>query len=141
MEGTLADRVFLDANVLFSAAYRVDSKLNRLWQIPGVQLISSAFAIEEARRNLHDAERLTRLDDLISTVEIVPEADPSLPIPSGVNLQSKDVPILAAAIQANATHLITGDKRDFGPYFGTTIAGVLVQPPAEYLQSRPDIGE
>lgn len=141
MEGTLADRVFLDANVLFSAAYRVDSKLNRLWQIPGVQLISSAFAAEEARRNLHDAERLARLQVLLAAVEIVPDADSSSPIPTGVNLPSKDVPIFMAAIQANATHLVTGDKRDFGAYFGTSIEGVLIQPPAEYLQSRPDIGE
>jgi hypothetical protein len=43
------DRIFLDANVLFSAAYLENSGLGRLWQLEGVELLSSAYAVEEAR--------------------------------------------------------------------------------------------
>jgi hypothetical protein len=37
------DIVFLDANVLFSAAYRLDAKFLELWRIPNVHLRSSAY--------------------------------------------------------------------------------------------------
>jgi hypothetical protein len=44
--------------------------------------------------------------------------------------------ILQAAIQAQATHLLTADKRHFGPHFGRRLGGVLVLPPAEYFERR-----
>jgi hypothetical protein len=50
--GFTLDRVFLDANVLYSAAYLKLSGLIRLWNLDEVQLLRSAYAIEEARRNL-----------------------------------------------------------------------------------------
>jgi len=58
------DRVFLDANVLLSAAWRSGAALQRLWRLEGVELLSSGHAVEEARRNLETAAqrgRLTRL--------------------------------------------------------------------------------
>jgi hypothetical protein len=36
------DRVFLDANVLFSAAWREGAGLISLWTVPEVKLMSSA---------------------------------------------------------------------------------------------------
>ena len=54
--------VFLDANVLFSAAYRPDAGLLRLWELADVVLISSDYAVEEARRNLDTPEQLERLE-------------------------------------------------------------------------------
>jgi len=125
------DRLFLDANVLFSAAYREDSALHRLWQLPDVELISSAYAREEAERNLEAAQRV-RLAMLMTHVRIVADAPPR-GLPAGVALRLKDRPILAAAIAAGATHLVTGDRRDFGAYFGETIEGVLILPPRDYL--------
>ncbi len=50
--GTFVDLVFLDANILFSAAYRPAAGLKRLWKLPGARMISSAYAIEETYRNL-----------------------------------------------------------------------------------------
>ena len=46
------DRVFLDANVLLSAALRTKAGLLRLWTLANAALITSDHAIEEARRNL-----------------------------------------------------------------------------------------
>jgi len=46
------NRVFLDANVLLSAAWQSAAALQRLWRLDGVQLLSSGHAVEEARRNL-----------------------------------------------------------------------------------------
>ncbi len=46
------DLLFLDANIPFSAAYRPDAGLKRLWKLPGARLIISAYAIEGTYRNL-----------------------------------------------------------------------------------------
>ena len=125
-------RAFLDANVLFSAVYREKSRLARLWNRPGAELITSAYAAEEARRNLTSPDQRARLGSLLSRMRIVAESD--APMPTGVKLPDKDHPILKAAIAAEATHLITGDVRDFGRYFGTRIAGVLVVTPADFIR-------
>ena len=127
-------RVFLDANVLFSAAYRAESGLGQLWTLPAtIILISSPYAIEEARRNLDDAGR-QRLAGLVADLENVADiATGSLP--SAVDLVEKDRPILFAAIAAKATHLLTGDRAQFGALFGRRIGGVLIERPADYLRA------
>lgn len=125
-------RAFLDANVLFSAAYREKSGLMRLWHRPGAELVTSAYAAEEARRNLASPDQRARLESLLSQMRIVAESD--APMPVSVKLPDKDNPILKAAIAAEATHLITGDVKDFGRYFGTRIAGILVVTPADFIR-------
>jgi predicted nucleic acid-binding protein len=129
------DRLFLDANVLFSAAWRENSRLLRLWKVHGVTLVSSAYAVEEARRNLGDTEARARLETLIDETTIVAEGSLAT-LPPSLSLAAKDRPILAAAVNAGATHLITGDRRDFGKLFGRRIGGVLIQRPADYFKSR-----
>jgi predicted nucleic acid-binding protein len=128
-------RVFLDANVLFSAAYRERAGLLALWKIRDVRLLTSGYAAEEARRNLETPERKTRLERLLATVEIVPEALPT-GLPRGVRLSAKDEPILHAAIAAGATHLLTGDLRDFGHLLGRRVGDVVIQTPGDFLRSR-----
>ena len=53
-----------------------------------------------------------------------------------VDLPEKDWPVLGGAAAAGATHLITGDVRHFGRYFGERPLGVLVLKPADYLEGR-----
>jgi uncharacterized protein len=131
------DLVFLDANILFSAAYRSDAGLKRLWKLPGARLITSAYAAEEARRNLGYPEQREDLEGLLDSVEVVTTALPAEHLLySTVKLPEKDQPILLAAIGAGATHLLTGDFRHFGPYYGERIQGVLILPPGEYLSLR-----
>lgn len=129
------DRVFLDANILFSAAYRRDAGLRRLWQLPDAELVTSAYALEEARRNLADRTQRARLTRLMRAVTIAPGAE-HRSLPAGIGLPPKDRPILLAAIEAGATHLLTGDVTHFGRYHGKQLEGVLILPPAEYLSSR-----
>ena len=126
------DRLFLDANVLFSAAYRPDAGLLRLWRLKGVLLCSSRYALEEARINLDEADQRTRLTKLSAAVRLFDAAERKLP--RWVSLPDKDVPIVLAAIEARATHLLTGDVRHFGPYFGKKIAGVAIVLPGEYFR-------
>lgn len=128
-------RVFLDANVLFSCAYLPTSRLMKLWRLPATVLLSSDYAVEEARRNLDLADQRHRLEQLVKRMEIV-TAWQSASLPHGVRLDDKDAPILLAAIEARATHLLTGDRQDFGHLFGRTVNGVEIVLPGEYLKRR-----
>jgi uncharacterized protein len=131
------DRVFLDANVLYSAAYLELAGLARLWSLDGAQLLSSAYAIEEARRNLamdrlEAVPRLKRLVESVSTVD----APQGLKLPKNIRLDPKDQPILLAAIHGTADYLLTGDARHFEHLYGKPIEGVLVLRPAQYFERR-----
>lgn len=129
------DRLFLDANVLFSAAYRASAGVARLWARPDVELLSSTYAAEEARRNLDTSEQQARLEKLLRDVTLVSEMMLPEELAGSIDLPDKDHPILAGALAANATHLITGDRRHFGQYFGRSLQGVVVLSPARYFQS------
>jgi len=126
------DRLFLDANVLFSAAYQPISGLLRLWKLPNVVLCSSRYALEEARVNISTESQRNRLAHLAGGLQFFDSQGDQLP--AGISLPEKDVPIFLAAIAASATHLITGDLRHFGPYFGKKLAGLTILPPADYLR-------
>ena len=126
------DILFVDAGVLFSAAYRPQAGLQRFWKLTQARLVTSAYAVEEARRNLAEESQRETLARLLRSMEVIPSTAAGR-LPQGVDLPEKDVPILLAAIHARATHLITGDKRHFGRYFGRRIAGVLILPPADYF--------
>jgi predicted nucleic acid-binding protein len=128
-------RIFLDANVLFSAAYREDAGLLKLWALPDTQVLASGYGVEEARRNLDSDHARARLEAHLRMVEVVAEA-PNEALPGSVELPEKDQPILRAAIASGATHLITGDLRDFGDVLGKRVRGVLIQTPAQFLRSR-----
>lgn len=131
----MSDRVFLDANILVSAAWSADAGLLALWKLPDTSLITSAYAIAEADRNLRQAEQRTRLYRLVQRLEIVDEPR-TRRLPASVVLPAKDVPILLAAIEAKAGFLVTGDKEHFGRYFGRRIRGVTVLRPRDYLTQR-----
>lgn len=130
----MADRVFLDANVLFSAAYKPTSRLRELWRIPEVTLLSSTYAVAEAEVNLarSRASALSELEALLEPIQVAELLEQSN-LPEGIEIVEKDRPILLAAISVRATHLLTGDKLHFGHLFGTEIAGVLILPPGDYL--------
>jgi hypothetical protein len=128
------DRIFLDANVLFSASYRESSGLLRLWKLTDTEIITSYFARHEAQRNIVSDEQLVRLHQLPLIVVMPVWTQDRLP--DGIALAEKDIPILLDAINATATHLLTGDKKHFGALYGRSIGGLLVQPPSAYLASR-----
>lgn len=124
--------MFLDANVLFSAAYRKDSKFRQLWSNRNVKLLTSTYAAEEARRNLDRPEQLQDLEVLLGSMSVV-EATAG-DFETSVDLHEKDIPILMGAVAAKATHLLTGDFTHFGRYFGKTLEGIRISSPGDYLR-------
>lgn len=131
----MTDRVFLDANVLFSAAWVEGAGLARLWRLAGTDLLSSQLALAEAERNLDSDEQRFRLRSLAAKLTLV-EAPAGAALPAGIELVAKDAPILLAAVEAGASHLLTGDQRHFGHLFGKSVSGVRILTPARYLVSR-----
>lgn len=129
----MTHRVFLDANVLFSAAHTPQSGLRELWELPDTALVTSEYAINEAMRNPDPGPARERLDALLATVERV-ESPQAFLLP--VQIHDKDAPILAAAAYNGCTHLLTGDKRHFGSLLGHRVEGVLVLRPAQYLAAH-----
>lgn len=118
-------RVFLDANVLFSAS-NSGSNIARLveWLVAEATAVTSDLACVEARRNLalKRPDWLPAFDQLLPRVEQVPSALFDLP----VTLDEKDQPLMCAAIRAGCTHFATGDRRDFGHLFDKVVEKVLV---------------
>jgi len=131
-------RLFLDANVLFTAAHNpsgkaalvIDLGLQGSWEV-----VSCSYAIEEARRNISIKypDLLNRFETLVTGVIRVPSRS-GRNIP--VHLPEKDRPILEAAILCKATHLLTGDIKDFGPFMNRAnlTGGVVIQTVSQFLE-------
>src|SRR5262245_2385081 len=126
------DRLFLDANVLFSAAYHLNAGPLQFWRLKNVALCSSHYTLEEARINLTQDVQRHRLEKLVTVIQFFDSIPRSLP--PEIILPDKDLPIFQAAMAVRATHLITGDVRHFGRYFNKTIEGIVVLSPADYLK-------
>lgn len=131
-------RVFLDANVLFSAS-QPGSPFARLIAAAGrqAQVLTSDVACAEARRNLalKRPAWLDTFEALLEELEVVSSVVFALP----VRLDEKDAPLLCAAIRARSDYFVTGDRRDFGHLFETRVQGTLVITPlrlAEILTGR-----
>lgn len=118
-------RIFLDANILFSAALsgsRLYTFLDGL-RLHAV-LMTNAYAAAESARNIAEKypSRLATHDQLVVLLELVPVREYGLEVP----LTEKDRPILCGAWDGNADFLLTGDKKDFGHLFGMMVRNVKV---------------
>jgi uncharacterized protein len=113
-------RAFIDANVLFSAAYHPGHEFLAFWHDPGVACLTSFYAADEALRNCVNAAHRSRLEALLEQTHFVSDATGFL-LPAPITLPPKDRPILAAAMQAGADYLITGDKIHFAAWMNVPI--------------------
>lgn len=132
-------RLFLDANILFTAAHNPKGKsalILELGQEGLWQLVTSAYALEEARRNIaiKFPACAPQLEAQAQTLRIVPD-NPGLNCPDG--LVDKDCPIYRAALASKSDLLLTGDIRDFGFLMNdrAKAAGMLIQTVAKFLNA------
>ena len=121
-------RIFLDANILFSAS-QPHSRMRIFLDVllDQADCLTNEYATEEAGRNLavKFPEGIKALERLVKKCEVISRLATDLE----VELPLKDEPILRGAIAGHATHLLTGDERDFGKFWGKTIQGVKVVSP------------
>ena len=126
-------RIFLDANVLFSAA-RSDGSIRRLLHelVRNEHLcVADGYVWEEAQRNLaiRSQDGQQSLQGMAPLIELhsgfagsgVDTGDTSLP--------DKDSPVLASAVALACDVLVTGDRTHFGSLYGATIHGVTIHTP------------
>ena len=136
-------RVFLDANVLFSAA-KSDGAMRALIDLvlaAGHQCWADAYVVEEARRNLatKQPDQVQVFEVLLRKVHVggLPAHDATLA--ATLPLPEKDRPVLMAAIHHRCALLVTGDRTHFGALYGKTLHGVRILSPrmlAEKLLSK-----
>ena len=118
-------RIFLDANILFSASFPQSHLSEFLGELQRhAVLVTNAYAKVEAERNVaaKQPKRLAAHEKFAASLELVPLHlfDP------GVKLAEKDRPILCGAIAGGTDYLLAGDKKDFGHLFGKTVRGVKI---------------
>ena len=128
-------RIFLDANILFSAAKSDGAvrELLRLTMAAGHECWIDPYVEAEARRNLEvkAPKSVIALEGLLAECHsapfrpATPEIDKAL-----VALPEKDRPVLAAAIRLECDVLVTGDRMHFGALFGKRLQGVRICSPA-----------
>jgi predicted nucleic acid-binding protein len=77
---------------------------------------------------------LDRLTPKLMIININPRG--KLKVPASIRLDSKDQPILLAAIHDKADFLLTGDARYFGHLYGKRIEDVVALRPSQYFEWR-----
>ena len=129
-------KLFLDANVLFTAAHNPNGKAALVIELSRREtwsLATSTYAREEAIRNLERKapEALARMNTILKSLHVV-EHRPDMPFP--ITLVEKDRPIFQAAL---GCHLLTGDLKHFGPIMNQPreTRGIVVQTVAMFLHS------
>lgn len=132
-------RLFLDANVLFTAAHNANGKAALLLSLGEqgiVELYSSDYAKDEASRNLtRKYPNCTARFDAIMAIVTLITGHSLRACPAG--LPEKNWPIYRAAHACQADVLVTGDLRDFGTLMNQPerTDGLVIQTTAHVLNT------
>lgn len=127
-------RIFLDANILFSAAKSsgaISAFLAGL-KDAGHTLVADGYVIAEASRNIEAKfpTALPFLKTFLKSIETSTTTSGSLAPEILPDLSEKDRPVVAAALRYRCEILLTGDKTHFGMFYEKTIDGLQIHSPA-----------
>ena len=133
-------RIFLDANILFTAACSPEGLSALLFELRRrklLLLLSSEHALEEARVNLQ-IKRAAALEALSSPQELLELVHAPARSPLLLDLPEDDLLIFAAAVASRASHLLTGDRKHFARYFNKPdkTAGIRIQTARQFFDDR-----
>jgi len=132
-------RVFLDANILFSAA-KSDGAIRELLDLlldAGHECWVDEYVVVEARRNLgaKGPEALGAFESLLTRLRVGPARAPNSAL-TGIDwLPEKDQPVLAAAIHLRCDALVSGDSTHFGVGYGKVFGAVTIHSPRSLAES------
>lgn len=132
-------RIFLDANILFSAA-KSDGAVRLLLNLlrkAGHECCVDGYVTEEARRNLaaKAPEGLAALEALLPRLQREGAQHADAALEAALPLPEKDRPVLAAAIRHGCAALVTGDRSHFGSLYGKTLHGVAIHSPRSLAEA------
>ena len=132
-------RVFLDANILFSAA-KSDGAVRALLRLlldRGHECRADAYVAAEARRNLvtKGPQAIAALDALLEHLHLAPALAGAIDSAELAWLPPKDRPVLAAAIRLGCDTLVTGDRQHFGSAYGKRVGGIAIHSPRSLAET------
>lgn len=132
-------RIFLDANILFSAA-KTDGAVRQLLGLLGAaghELWVDGYVLEEARRNLAAKApgAVPALETLVADLRTAEAQPADAGEVFSAQLPEKDRPVLAAAVRLGCEALVTGDRSHFGALYGKTVAGVAIHSPGSLAEA------
>lgn len=111
-------RLFIDASVLFSAAYSstgASREIIRRALRDEVKLVVSQYVLDEARRNLarKAAEKVALFEAFLGVLNLEEIAHPDENVVTEVEAYTveKDAPVVAAAISADVDYLVSLDSK------------------------------
>ncbi len=132
-------RIFLDANVLFSAAKSdgaVRQLVRRLLDAEH-ECLADDYVVTEARRNLaaKGPGALVAFDILLAKMAVADARMPRVALKEADWLPENDRPVLYAAMRLKCGALVTGDRRHFGAGFGKSFGGVTIHTPRSLAEA------
>jgi predicted nucleic acid-binding protein len=132
-------RIFLDANILFSAANSAGAMRQHMHDLHEEHhvLVADEYVSIEARRNVaanSKGDALEYLQALLTQIEVSPVQYAEMAQTLVSWLPEKNRSVLWAAIALKCDALITGDRTHFGPGYGKTFGGVTIYSPAQLAQ-------
>ena len=132
-------RIFLDANILFSAAKSAGAIRQLLHDLHAEShaLVADEYVATEARRNLAakaPSAALDYLQALLMQIEVSPVQYPATAQAAVLWLPEKDRPVLQAAMALRCDALVTSDRTYFGLGYGRIFDGVAIYSPAQLAQ-------
>ena len=135
-------RIFLDANILFSAA-KSDGAIRQLLEnlkLAKHILVADTYVQAEASRNIvakASEQAIRNLETLLGQIEVstVQFAQSSSALQDATRwLPENDRPVLLAAMVLACDVLVAGDSTHFGPGYGKRFKGVLVCSPRQLAE-------
>jgi predicted nucleic acid-binding protein len=131
-------RIFLDANILFSAAKSEGAIRTLVTQLLARrhECWVDGYVDEEARRNIlaKAAKSLPELERLMARLRLALSVPDIAQAKAFRDVAEKDQPVLAAAAALGCDILVTGDRSHFGPLYGRSLAGVAIHSPRSLFE-------
>jgi len=131
--------VFLDANILFSAAKSDGAVWHLLHRLMdrGLEYWVDDYVVIEARRNLgtKGPDALGTFESLLAMLHVGSAQATDTMRPEVNWLPEKDRPVLAAATHCGCDVLVTGDRTHFGVGYGKVFGGVTVHSPRSWAET------
>ncbi len=134
-------RLFLDANILFTAAYNpkgLAAALIKKASSLRLEIYASEYALEEAHYNLalKFPEALPEFEEIKNQIQVISVyVDLNF---NPLNLPFDDLPIFQGALKCRAQYLLTGDKKAFGKWMNKAkqTEGICILTVRDFVDSR-----